>query len=88
MTTDREPGHPHFPTEEARRQIVDPHGASDPITPDEYVGRRHGLARLWNIVAYRFQLACLLVYGPANQAPGSDPVTRLKRKYGRPVRMY
>jgi hypothetical protein len=64
--------------------VVDPHGATDPITPSEYVGRRHGVQGVWDSVAYWTQFVLLSAYGPASQSEFSDPVQRLRRKYGRP----
>jgi hypothetical protein len=65
------------------REVADPHGATDPITRDEYVGRRHGLAGLWGSIAYWVQYVGLSIYGPAAQSEAADPIERLKRKYGR-----
>lgn len=74
--------------EDGLLDIVDPHGASDPVTPDEFVGRRRGLRGLWSSLAYWVQLAGLSLYGPASQPRASDPIERLKKKYGRPARKY
>lgn len=69
-------------------RVTDPHGASDAISGEEYVGRREGLQGLWDSLAYRVQLIGLSVYGPAPQSADTDPVQRLKRKYGRVARSY
>jgi hypothetical protein len=37
-------------------------------------------------VAYHVQLAALSVYGSADQSRASDPIERLKRRYGRAPR--
>lgn len=68
--------------------VSDPHGAMDPISRDEYVGRRGGVRGLWGSLAYWFQLAALSIWGPAPQRKGADPIERLKRKYGRPGRRF
>jgi hypothetical protein len=73
-------------TPKADASVRDPHGATDPVTADEYVGRRRGLGGLLDSIAYGFQLAVLSIYGPADQSGSADPVERLKRKYGRSSR--
>ena len=78
----------HFRSEEARRAVVDPHGASEPVTSEEYIGRRGGLRGAWDTLAYWVQFAGLWVYGAADQPRASDPIERLKRKYGRPGRKF
>ncbi|MDO8308677.1 MAG: hypothetical protein Q7V58_10030 [Actinomycetota bacterium] len=52
------------------------------------MGRRRGLRGLWSSLAYWVQLAGLSLYGPASQPRASDPIERLKKKYGRPARKY
>lgn len=79
---------PAHDREDEWRDIVDPHGTTDPVTPDEFVGRRSGLRGVWDSLAYWVQVAGLSVYGPASQPRASDPIERLKRKYGRPARKY
>lgn len=70
------------------REVSDPHGATVPISKEEYVGRRGGLRGVADSLAYWFQLATLSIYGPAAQPRNADPIERLKRKYGRPGRRY
>lgn len=82
----RAPREPSPVTEPTSPQIADPHGATDAISSDEYVGRRGGVRGLWDSLAYGVQLAALSIYGPAPQAADADPVVRLKRKYGRDSR--
>jgi hypothetical protein len=76
------------PTEPVDPSIADPHGATDPISRDEYVGRRGGLVGVWDSIAYWVQYALLSTYGTADQSEEADPVQRLKRKYGRPESRY
>jgi len=82
----RRPAVPHGRRQPAPREVADPHGATDPISSDEYVGRRGGLAGGWDSLAYWVQFAALSIYGPAAQSESADPIERLKRKYGRPGR--
>lgn len=77
---------PHAERAPADPAVVDPHGATDAISAEEYVGRRGGIRGLWDSLAYGVQLAALSVYGPAPQSASADPVERLKRKYGRTSR--
>lgn len=64
------------------RDALDPHTIGD----SEWRERRHGLAGVWDSIAYRVQLALLSIYGPGEQTRAADPIERLKRKYGRAPR--
>lgn len=64
------------------QETLDPHKVDE----SEWRERRHGIAGLWDAIAYRVQLILLSVYGAGEQTREADPIERLKRKYGRAQR--
>lgn len=86
------------PTEEreARPALYPEHAALDETArqhpelvpvygPDDSQGPapRTGLIGVWNTIAYYVQYAMLFVWGSASQTRATDPIERLKRRYGR-----
>lgn len=59
-----------------------------PVPLPEPAPRRRGFLGLMDSIAYGLQLFALSVWGTAEQPRESDPIERLKRKYGRSPRKY
>ena len=64
---------------------VAPTAPAEPLAPEP---RRHGFRGFLDTIAYGVKYALLSVFGAGEQPRESDPIERLRRKYGRPPRKY
>lgn len=71
------------PEADALRAQEMPKAPVDPPRP-----RRHGLAGLYDSIAYSFQYAVYSIFGAAELSRERDPIEQLRRRYGREPRKY
>jgi len=69
------------PLQDAPAELTEPLG-------DWHANKRHGIAGLWDSIAYGAQFVLLSIYATGDQPEQSDPVEKLRRKYGRPPRKF
>lgn len=86
---DQQPGLDQLGTPEDLRapqpEVSSPQPVQEPAAPEP---RRRGFRGFLDTIAYGTKYALLSVFGAGEQPRESDPIERLKRKYGRPPRKY